>query len=65
MRFTWDAAAEHYLALFDQMPLHTTTHSAVSANVSHRNMVESTHRVPAPGQDGHDRQVTLSGPERQ
>ncbi|MFP4441269.1 MAG: glycosyltransferase family 4 protein [Chloroflexaceae bacterium] len=65
MRFTWDAAAEQYLALFDQMPLHTTTHSAVSANVSHRNMVESTNSEHSPSQDDRDRRVALPGPDRQ
>jgi hypothetical protein len=65
MRFTWDAAAEHYLELFTQLMVHRPEQTAVSTGLRRKNVVESTHRVPAPGQDGHDRQVTLSGPERQ
>jgi hypothetical protein len=65
MRFTWDAAAEHYLELFTQLMAHRPEPLAIPARLRRKNMVESTHRVPAPGQDGHDRQVTLSGPERQ
>jgi hypothetical protein len=66
MRFTWDAAAERYLELFAQIIMaHRPEQTAVSTGLRRKNVVESTQRVPAPGQDGHDRQVTLSGPERQ
>jgi glycosyltransferase involved in cell wall biosynthesis len=65
MRFTWDAAAEHYLELFEQIMAHMSEQTQISAGLCRKNMVTSTHRVRSPNQDGRDRPVTLSGPERQ